>query len=366
MTLREIALRRLAAQHLAEPLDASPRDVVRALGAVQAQDYGGAKWGVAQRARNLSDAAVEQAFNDGELIRTHILRPTWHFVAPEDLRWMLALTAPRVHAANGHPYRELELDRAVLRRSHAALAKALRGGQSLTRAELTEVLARARLGAMTPRRATFLVMAAELDAVVCSGPRRGKQFTYALLEERVAPDAAPLPARDEALHRLALRYFTTRGPATAADFAWWAGLTLTEARRAAHAAEPDIERESIGGRDHWHGGVARAGGKALVHLLPSYDEYFIGFRDRSAMTTDVVPPARTGTNDRLFLDVVTVGGQLAGLWRRALGRRGLTITIEPLRPLKESERRALSPAAARYAAFLALPHRLETLAEASR
>ena len=365
MTPREIALRRLAAQHLAEPLDAGAGDVVRALGAVQAQDYGGAKWGIAQRARKLTDAAVEQAFNAGQLIRTHILRPTWHFVAPEDLRWMLALSAPRVHAANGHPYRELELDRSVIRRSHAAVARALRGGRSATRVELTEVLARARLGVMTPRRATFLVMAAELDGVVCSGPRRGKQFTYTLLDERVAPDAAPVPLRDEALHRLALRYFTARGPATAADFAWWSGLTVTEARRAAHDAEPGLEREAIRGHDHWHGGAA-PGGKGLVHLLPSYDEYFIGFRDRSAMMTEVVPPPRTGTNDRLFLDVVTAGGQLAGLWRRALGRDGVTITIEPLRSLRERERRALSPAAARYGAFLELPHRLETLAEADR
>jgi hypothetical protein len=209
-------------------------------------------------------------------------------------------------------------------------------------------------------------MAAELDGIVCSGARRGKQFTYALLEERVPPDAAPLPARDEAMHRLALRYFRTRGPATAADFAWWSGLTLTDARRAANDAEPELARETIRGEDHWHGG-AGPDGRGLVHLLPSYDEYFIGFRDRSAMMTDVVPPPRTGTNDRLFLNVITIGGQIAGLWRRAPGKGGgVSITAEPLRPLAQKERRALAPAAARYAAFLGAPHRLETLAEADR
>ena len=366
MKPREIALRRLAAQHLVEPFAGGAADVVRSLGAVQAQDYGAAKWAIGQRTATLTDAAVEQAFDDGELIRTHILRPTWHFVAPEDLRWMLALTGPRVHAANASTYRELELEPRVLGRSHAALVEALRGGKSMTRAELTSVLGRAGIGAMTLRRATFLVMAAELDGVVCSGPRRGRQFTYSLVEERVAPSRGTPGSRDDALRSLALRYFPSRGPATAHDFAWWSGLTVGDARHGAHAAEPELTRRAIDGRDHWESLAPPGGGKGRAHLLPSYDEYFIGFRDRTAMMADRVPPPRAGTNDRMFLNLVTIGGQIAGVWRRATTRRGVTVTVEPLRPLTRAERRAISLAAERYGAFMELPLTLETLAEGGR
>lgn len=366
MALAAVALRRLAAQHLAKPLDGSAADVVRSLGAVQAQDHAGARWAIGQRTRALTDAAVDLACDRGELIRTHLLRPTWHLVAPEDLRWMLALTGPRVHVANAHSYRDLELDRDVFRRSHAAITTALRGGSAMTRPELAAVLARARIGEVSARRATFLVMAAELDGVVCSGPRRGKQITYALVEERVAPDVAPAPTRDEALRSLALRYFTTRGPATAHDFAWWSGLTLADARRAAHLAEPELEREPIDGRDHWVGAAAPPPARrGQAHLLPSYDELFIGLRDRSAIMADVTPPPRAGTNDRLFLNAVTLDGRIAGLWRRTIARDEVRLAVEPLRPITPAEQRHVARAATRYAAFLERPMRLETLAAGS-
>src|SRR5688572_30966287 len=187
----DIARQRLARTFLANRQWSSGRDVVRAVGAVQAQDYEGAKWALSQRTTGATDASIEREFESGQILRTHVLRPTWHFVVPTDIRWMLALTGPRIMAAMASYDRKLELDATVFRRSHAALTKALRDGTYLTRTELKTVLAKAKVGTLGVQRTAHMMMHAELDAVVCSGPRRGKQFTYALLDERVPP-AAPL------------------------------------------------------------------------------------------------------------------------------------------------------------------------------
>src|SRR3989442_2499270 len=225
-----IARRRLHNQHLVSPTLTEAEEVVRTLGAVQAQDYLGARWAIAQRATGLAETDVEGAIAGGAILRTHVLRPTWHFVLPEDVRWMLELTAPRVGAAMAYHNRQLELDAPTFRKGHTALERALRGGNQRTRAELATVLARAGIDVASGQRVGQLLMQAELDRVVISGARRGKQFTYALFDERVPP--SPKRDRDEALHDLARRYFATRGPATAEDFAWWSGLSASEARRA--------------------------------------------------------------------------------------------------------------------------------------
>jgi DNA glycosylase AlkZ-like len=245
MTPLDVAQRRLRNERLVGPAFAAPADVVSWLGAVQSQDYGGAKWAVAQRARGCSDADVEEACDRGDIVRTHVMRPTWHFVTSADARWMLELTAPRVHAANAYYYRQLELDERVFTKSHAALAAALRGGRHLTRVELGHALERAGIRAAGTRLA-YVLMRAELDAVICSGPRRGKQFTYALFDERV-PASKPL-ARDQALAELVRRYFASHGPATVQDFAWWSGLTVADGTKgidlakASHHAAPRPEK----------------------------------------------------------------------------------------------------------------------------
>ena len=199
----EIAYERLLRQRIEGKGLENPAQVVRWMGAIQAQDYAGGKWAVGLRCFRCTDDDLEEAFSKGEILRTHIMRPTWHFVAPEDIRWMQSLTAPRVNAINAFYYRRLELDRALFKRSNASLNKALRGGKQLTRAELRAVLEDAGI-ATRDLRLTFLMLRAELDAVICSGGRRGKQFTYALVDER-APQAKDLN-RQEALAELTERY----------------------------------------------------------------------------------------------------------------------------------------------------------------
>src|SRR6266516_4352031 len=209
MTKREIAHQRIHNQLITHQTFEKVGDVLRWLGAVQAQDYAAAKWALGLRMQNSTDDMIEQAFTDGTILRTHVMRPTWHFVLPADIRWMLALTAPRVLATIAHYDRTLELDDAVFTRSNTVLVKALQGGKQLTRAELVSVLQQAGIATDNVQRIGHILMHAELDGMICSGARRGKQFTYALLDER-APQARTLD-RDESLYALAWGYFTSHG-----------------------------------------------------------------------------------------------------------------------------------------------------------
>jgi Winged helix DNA-binding domain len=351
----DVARQRLINQGLVKPTLKTASEVVARLGAVQAQDYGASKWGVAQRSGGLTDARIEKEIDDGMIVRTHVLRPTWHFVVAADIGWMLALSAPRVHAANAYWYRWLEVDDAVARRSRTVLIKALRDGKQLTRAELGQVLTRARIQITSPQRLACIVMRAELDGVICSGARRGKQFTYALLEERVARPTAL--EREAALFELARRYFTTRGPATVDDFAWWSGLTKADAKRGVEAAATHLEHESIEGRSYWFPATERSVriSASLAHLLPNYDEYFIGLKDRSAFGARLESSGVRRRTEALPGHILIVNGQIVGGWRRTLV--GRTVVIEPksLIRLSEAERRAVGVAARRFGRFLALP-----------
>lgn len=340
---------RLARQFLLEAPHATGSDVVRALGAVQSQDYLGATWALAQRTTGATAETIEEEFTRGEILRTHVLRPTWHFVDPADIRWMLALTAPRVKSAMASYNRVLELDAKVFRRSHAALEKAL-AGRCLTRAELRTVLEKARIGTITPQRMGHLMMEAELDALVCSGPRSGRQFTYALLDERV-PSSAPID-RDEALVRLATLYFRGRSPATLQDFNWWSGLSMADVRRAVEIAGRTLARRTIDGRDYVVAEGVETPRRPTAHLLPNYDEYFIGHKDRGAIGARLRSVKAVTGGNALIAHVVVVDGQLVGGWRLQAGPGGPAATVRVLDRLVPAERRRLGAALERLRAFL--------------
>ena len=341
---------RLARQFLTASGPGRASDVVRALGAVQAQDYAGAKWALGQRTRGTTtDAQVEGDLNGGAILRTHVLRPTWHFVSPEDIRWMLALTAPRVRALLAHYDRRLELTRKVLRRGRDAMVRALRGGRQLTRSALAEALQRAGVPA-TGQRLGHLVMHAELDAVICSGARQGKQFTYALLEERVPP--APAIERDEALLALTRRYFETRGPATTHDFAWWSGLTMADVKRGVQMAGGELERGTLDGREYIFTGRKATRPVASAQLLPNYDEYFIGHRDRSAIAQRLGHAGLVTGGNALISNVIVVDGQLVGGWKRTLEGTRAIVTLSPQVALTPAERRRIAVAVRKLGEFL--------------
>jgi hypothetical protein len=346
---RDIAWRRLANQHLIGAPFASPVDVVRRLGAVQSQDYPGGKWGISMRTAGATDADVESDLTAGAIVRTHVLRPTWHFVAAEDIRWMLALTAPRVRRIMASYDRQLGLDDKVFARSARAITRALSGGKQLTRAEIRAVLQRVKIDTRPPRLG-HLTMHAELDGLVCSGAMRGKQATYALLEERLPP--APALERDEALGELAKRYFPTRGPATVHDFGWWSGLTIGDAKRGVEAIQSTLEHHVVDGRTYWFTGVApNKPGTPVAHLLPNYDEYFIGLKDRSAIG-ELVRSAAKVPGDAFSAHVVAVDGQLVGGWKRTMTGQTVTVQMRLVVELTSRQMRSIEVQVKRYGEFL--------------
>lgn len=316
MKTSDVLLQRLHNQKLSSSALENPADVVRWMGAVQAQDYNAAKWALALRLRSATHAAIEKAFNEGRIIRTHLLRPTWHFVAPEDLRWLLQLTAPQVNRRCGPNYRKYELDDAVFKQSNKVLVNALRGGKHVTRAVLKAALNKSGVAADDSVRLAHVLLRAELDGVVCSGPLIGKQFTYALLEERVPP--AKTLTREEALAELTRRYFRSHGPATLQDFMWWSGLSASDARRGTELFSPRITRIS----------------NRIVHpchLLPAFDEYFVAYKDREG-----------GLGPTIIIN-----GKVVGTWKR----ESTNVNLDLLRTVNKSEQRAITKATERYLEF---------------
>ena len=330
----------------------SPAEVVRWLGAVQAQDYNGATWALGLRTDAATRASVDEAFDSGQILRTHVLRPTWHFVPPEDARMLLELTGPRVMAGVAGRHRRLELDRSVITAAESAFVAALDRGRHLTRPELGSVLEEAGISP-EGQRLPHLIMAAELEGLVISGPRRGRQLTYALLDER-APGTAPV-ARDEALGRLALRYFESHGPALLQDFAWWSGLTLKEARAGLASAAARLDRARLDDKDYyWLEAAVEPGAAAAVHLLPNFDELTVAYRDRSALHDAAATDLSIFSFGSILANVVTVGGRIIGAWRRVAGARGLRLEVRLLVPGGETERTRIEGAAAELGRFTGL------------
>jgi hypothetical protein len=346
-----LADERLRNQKLTHAPFAAAEDVVRWLGAVQSQDFAGATWGVALRMKRATHAALKDAFNAGRILRTHVMRPTWHFVSPADIRWLLALTGPRVHGISQSGFRKEELNDRVFTRSRRAFERALRDGRHLTRAELGAVLHSIGIPCSS-LRLSFIVLHAELTGIVCSGPLRGKQFTYALLEERVPP-ATPL-SRDEALAELTSRYFTSHGPATIRDFAWWSGLTVRDAKAGIAMAKPTLVQESVGDLLYWRAAGGRVTRKAppSLHLLPNYDEYLIAYKDRQVVL-DERKPLPSGMDPYAYY--LIVNGRLRGTWRKVVESKRVRLNVTTFTALTREEKRQLDAETARFGRFMGLP-----------
>ncbi|MDQ3707027.1 MAG: winged helix DNA-binding domain-containing protein [Chloroflexota bacterium] len=350
----DIARRRLYSQGLAGGGFERPEEVVGWMGAVQAQDYPAAKWALGLRLRGAVDDDVERAFAEGTILRTHVMRPTWHFVLPADIRWLLALTGPRVNAVDASNYRTLQLDEALFARSHNVLAKALEGGQQLTRPELGATLQQAGINTQDSRRLAHIMMRAELDGVVCSGARRGAQFTYALLDER-APRARRLE-RDEALAELTLRYFRSHGPAQVKDLVWWSGLTTGDIKAGIEMVKSHLAYETIEGRTYWFAESTpfESAPSPTAYLLPNFDEYSVAYRDRSAL----VDPSseKQDPQDSFYLgNLIVIDGKVVGSWKRTFSRGALVITTQLITRLNEVQKEAIAAAANKYGAFLGMP-----------
>lgn len=359
MDALEIAHRRLHNQHLSGPKLADPAAVVRHLGAAQAQEYALAKWSVGQRVEGCDDAAVQRAVDEGAILRTHVLRPTWHFVAAEDLGWIQAVTAPRVHALSAYYYRMHGLDDETTAKTNAVIADALRGGNHLTRNELGEALGKAGIEA-TGNRLAYIVMRAELDGLIANGAMRGKQHTYALVSERVAEPRELAP--EAALAELTRRYFTSHGPATVKDFAWWSSLTVAQIKRGLELVGEELASEQVDGLTYWFAPAdpPNRDRSPTVHILQTFDEYTIGYADsRSVLNLAGLPVAELSENG--LMHPITVDSQVVAFWRRVVARRGIVAQVNPGVELSAARRTAVERGFARYGDFTGLPVTVEWL-----
>jgi hypothetical protein len=322
-----------------------PAELVKWMGCLQAQDYAGAKWAIGNRVKGSTDASIEKDFNDGLLLRTHILRPTWHFVAPEDIGWLLQLTAPRIKAFNKRLHEKLGISERDLHRSKGILGQALSDQPFLTRTAILPLLHKAKINT-DDIRLGFLLMDAELEGLICSGPRQGKQFTYALLANRAAK--AALPGRDEAIAQLTLRYFRSRGPATVSDFQWWSGLPVADIKKGLALNKSVLHHIVHNGLAYWFTREEPVKPAAATLLLPAYDEYAVAYKDRS----DILPAAKMAeTGYGIFKPVIVMNGQVVGTWSRKESRTGVEVSTQLITPGNKTTQ-VLEAAIATYASFL--------------
>jgi hypothetical protein len=354
----EIARLRLRRQHLTGTPLPTPEAVVGWLGAVQAQEFGVAKWSIARRSRGrVTSADLDRALAASRILRTHLFRATWHFVLPADLRWLLRLIGPCVRARAESYYRRNGLTDAVFERSRAVLREALAGGRQLVRQEIAAAFTRGRVDT-DGLNLRLLLLQAELDQVLCSGALRGNHQTFALVDDLVPP-AAPIP-EDEALVELTRRYFSSHGPATLKDFIWWSSLPAARARRGLELLKKQGLRPlEAGGLTHWmlEAPARRAITEAPVHLLQPYDEYIIGYtesRNVLAVAGPPVAPIRAPRHPNALIR----DGQRIGSWRTAPGADEAVVEAHLTRPLDRTTRSALEAEVERYGRFLQRPVRL--------
>ncbi|WP_052414655.1 winged helix DNA-binding domain-containing protein [Paenibacillus sp. FSL R5-0345] len=353
MTNNRIANSRLYNQIISGSLHHTPEQVVKKMGAMQAQDYMQAVWAIGLRSPASKLADVERAIVERKIILTWTLRGTLHFVPAEDVKWMLQLSAPRLASQTKRRMVELGLDDQTLEICREIIVDALKGGKQMDRSVLLQLIEEEGIHTGN-QRGYHMLWNCAYQGLICFGPMNGKQQTIVLLEEWV-PDCREL-SYEGALQELALRYFTARGLATVQDFAWWAGITLTDARRGLESVNNELQSEDINGGEYWMTShrPAPADEDSGVYLLPGFDEYILGYKDRSAVLEPETAPLIVPGNNGVFLPMIVVGGQVVGTWKRTIKKKGVEIVIHPFGELWNAKE-AVFKAAEKYATFIDLP-----------
>ena len=361
MTSRDVALLRLANQHIAASRWREPAEVLASLGAMQAQDYLGTLWAIGLRLPAATETQIERAIANGTIIRTWPLRSTLHFVAAADAHWLLEFLGPRMVAAAGSRHEQLGLDKPVLARIRKVLVKTLQGHQQLTRDEIYSLLKGVGIS-VEGQRGYHILWRMGVDRVICFGPRRGKQQTFTLLEEW-APKVRALEP-EVALAELTLRYFKGHGPATVPDFVWWSGLKVSDAKNGLAMVSSQLESLTVNDQLYWmHPDIPPLGKKtAMVNLLPGFDEYLLGYRDRTATLDPLHAQKIQPGSNGMFASTIVVNEKVAGTWRRVLGKKSVTVRTILFRSLSKAETRGLEEAIGRYCVFLGVEHEVGTVA----
>jgi DNA glycosylase AlkZ-like len=360
MRAGEVARRRIRSTGLVGSSFGSAEEVVRWHGAVQAQDYVPTKWSLAQRAPGLTDQSIDDALADGAIVRTHVLRPTWHFVARDDVRWLLALTGPIVQRGSARRRRDLNLDAKQLSRAERVITKALEGGGRLTRDELGERLAKARIDP-SGQRLPHILMHCELEAVICSAGLDGKRQTYGVLDERVPPDTECLDPEAAAI-KLTGRYLRSHGPAAVEDLRWWSSLPIGQIRPALEALRDEVRAETVDGTDLWMRAdePARAPAVRGVHLLPTFDELIVGYQKTRSFGDPRAAQTVAPWKDRVLRSgVILADGRILGLWRRITEPRSIRIEVHSFDRLDRKRIDRLEAAGRRLGRFVGTPVSVE-------
>ena len=363
---------RLYNQHITHPRFSEPQDIVKWLGAVQAQDYLGALWAIGLRLKNSTEAAIEKAVEQKKIVRSWPMRGTLHFVAAEDLRWMLKFLTPRVIQRSAGLYREAGLDTRVLSKSSKLLSAALKSDQQLTRNEIYATWERAKISTSGQRGLHILGHLAQ-TGLICFGSRKGKQQTFVLLDEWLP--ASKMLQKEEALAALALTYFQSHGPATIHDFSWWSGLTIAEAKKAVESLGSQLEskrqnhsthKQDTGALEHWNIGTNvqtyylvpttdRQKSSSQVFLLPAYDEYFVAYKDRTAAFNPKIAKDMQKLGNGIFSSPVVLNGLMSGYWKRNFIKDKVLIEANVFSPLMKLASNGIEAAARKFGKFLKTP-----------
>jgi hypothetical protein len=353
MTNLDIIRQRLHNQLLTQHPFEQPADVVRWFGAMQGEDYTGGLWALGLRLPETSEADVEQAVVKRTVVRTWPMRGTLHFVASEDIRWMLKLLTPRVIARSAGLYRKAGVDDAIFAQSRDVLIKALQGSKQLTRRAMFQVLEDNHISTANQRGRQITVQLAQ-EGLICFGSREGKQPTFVLLDEWVP--TAKMMERDEALAELTRRYFASHGPASVHDFAWWSGLTMADVKAGLEMAQEYLVKEVIDGQTYWLSSSMPTTKVAsptspTAYLLPPVDEFTVAYKDRSPIAD---PPYAQLSSEDLGATIV-VDGKLVGTWKRTFRKGTVVIAVNPFTTLTAAEDEVIAAAARRYGEFLKMP-----------
>lgn len=346
---RTIAFHRLANQQIARQRSADINALSVYLGAVQAQDASMAKWAFGSRIASLLEGDFDNAFNAGRLIRTHVMRPTWHIVPADDLGWMLDISAPSLKNLLKTRHAELGLTPALIDTCFGLFEKALSGASHLTKEELTSELAKHKV-VVDNQQMYHLTFLAEIEKLVCSGVLKQKKHSYALYGERIS-DKGKLP-RAEAIYRLARTYFSSRGPASLKDFCWWSGLGQREAALAQELVGQGFGSFSREGLTYIYPetGFEGAGQSDSVLLLPAFDEFIICYANRSAVITQK-EMARVISSNGIFRPILVVQGEVVGIWKREIKKEVLRLTVLPFKPLSKKQEAICKQQAKRLGQF---------------
>jgi hypothetical protein len=337
----------LYSQHIANKTITEPSEIVSRMGGIQSQDERSARWSIGLRVPGSTDSEISTSINNREILRTWLFRGTLHYVAQADIFWLLKLLTPHVIKGNARRYEQLGLDEEVFKKSRAVLPQFLRKNQESDRSELKNAFNAAGIST-EGQQLPYLFQRAALDGLIYISGMRGREMTFRLLSDLnlQKPDLD----QNDLLAKLTERYFREHGPAKIRDFAWWSGLPINVARKGL-AGCAALQEMVLGGENYWYlDGTSVKDVEHFACLLPPFDEYLLGYRDRD-LVLDPAFAKQVNRGGGVLKPTLLLGGRVAGIWRKIDQRDQLQVEIQPFTPLSRTDQELIEQAAQRLGEF---------------